>query len=53
MVVPKNQAKIDASMLEGDWYGAENDYQIIIYYRSFGARYDRVIGFQKIQSSRQ
>jgi hypothetical protein len=52
-VVPRKTGKPDYSMLEGDWYETENEYHIIIYYRPFGARYDRVIGYQKVLSSRR
>jgi hypothetical protein len=33
-----------ASLFEGSHYETENDYNVIIYYRSSMARYDRVIG---------
>ena len=52
-VVPKKTQIPDFSMLEGDWYETENEYHIVIYYRSFGARFDRVIGYQKVNSSRR
>ena len=53
VVVPRKTQKPDYSILEGDWYEAENEYHVVIYYRPFGARYDRVIGYQKAQSSRR
>ena len=31
--------------LEGGDYDAENEYDIFIYYRAFGERYDRIIGY--------
>jgi hypothetical protein len=52
-VVPRKTGIPDFSMLEGDWYETENEYHIIIYYRPFGARFDRVIGYQKVLSSRR
>lgn len=52
-VVPKKTQIPDFSMLEGDWYETENEYHIVIYYRPFGARFDRVIGYQKVNSSRR
>jgi hypothetical protein len=52
-VVPKKTLKPDYSMLEGDWYETENEYHVVVYYRPFGARYDRVIGYQKTLSSRR
>ena len=43
----------DISTLEGDWYGAQNDYTVIVYYRPFGARYDRIIGYLKYKIQAQ
>ncbi len=40
----------DTSALEGDWHETENDYLILIYYRPFGARYDRVIAAHSFKS---
>jgi len=34
----------ELSQTEGNWYETENDYTILVYYRPFGARFDRVIG---------
>lgn len=35
--------KFETSPLEGDWHETENKYSVIIYYRPFGGRYDRVL----------
>ncbi|GJM34502.1 MAG: DUF5103 domain-containing protein [Saprospiraceae bacterium] len=35
---------LNLSEIEGDWYEAENEYTILIYYRPFGERYDQLIG---------
>ncbi len=43
----------DISTLEGDWYGAQNDYTVIVYFRPFGARYDRIIGYLKYKIQAQ
>ncbi len=52
VVVPKNNpSKIDFTKLEGNWFATENEYQFIAYFRPFGARYDRVIGYQKYKSN--
>ncbi len=42
----------DLSELEGDWYETENEYQILVYYRPMGSRYDRLVGFSQISSTR-
>jgi hypothetical protein len=48
----KKQEKLDYMETEGSWYEAENEYQIFIYYRPFGERYDEVIGYQVFYSNR-
>ena len=35
---------------EGSWYEAEDDYLILIYFRPFGGRYDKIIAYQRINS---
>ncbi|HYV90794.1 MAG TPA: DUF5103 domain-containing protein [Chitinophagales bacterium] len=35
-----------SSLLEGNSYETENAYQILVYYRPFGSRYDQVIGYK-------
>jgi hypothetical protein len=49
---PNNASKASAnfSPIDGDWWETENVYTIIIYFRAFGERYDRVIGMGQIQS---
>jgi hypothetical protein len=42
--VPKNGGEIDFEPVEGNWYEARNDYTILVYYRPFGGRYERLIG---------
>lgn len=40
----------DVSLTEGNYFDAENDYYILIYYRPFGERYDRLIGLRTMNS---
>ncbi len=35
---------------EGDYWGTENSYMILVYYRPFGARADELIGFARLNS---
>ena len=30
--------------IEGDWHETENQYTILVYYKPFGERYDRLVG---------
>ncbi len=41
--MPDENNKPDTSPLEGDWYETENDYNIFVYYRPFGSRYDQLL----------
>ena len=44
IILPRGKEKGETSPLEGDFYTAENEYTILIYYRPMGERYDRLIG---------
>ncbi|MDD2612648.1 MAG: DUF5103 domain-containing protein [Bacteroidales bacterium] len=37
--------------LEGSYWETENEYQVYVYYRPIGERYDRLIGFKQIQTA--
>jgi hypothetical protein len=39
---------VDYSLAEGNFYEAENDYRILVYYRRTGKRYDELIGMKTI-----
>jgi Domain of unknown function (DUF5103) len=41
--VKKGTTKLDLTEIEGDWYETENEYNILVYYRAFGSRFDRLI----------
>ncbi len=43
----------DCAAIEGDWFETENEYTVLLYYRPFGERYDRVIGYGVINSRRR
>ena len=38
--------------IDGSFFQTENDYQVLVYYRPFGSRYDRVIGYGQVSSRR-
>lgn len=42
-VLPKNSKTPEFHITEGDFYETENNYTILIYYRSLGTRYDQLI----------
>ena len=43
-LVSNKDKSITFSKTEGNWHETENDYTILIYFRSFGDRYDRLVG---------
>jgi hypothetical protein len=40
----------DFSQAEGNYYGTENTYMVLVYYRSFNSRADEVIAFTRLNS---
>lgn len=36
-------------LIEGSFYETENEYQIYVYFRPMGARYDKLIGYKNLQ----
>ncbi|MEN9498057.1 MAG: hypothetical protein RL750_956 [Bacteroidota bacterium] len=41
----------DASAIEGDFWGTENQYFLLLYFRPFGARADELIGATELRSN--
>ncbi len=48
--VPEGSAVADHVNLEGSFWETENDYQIFVYYKPAGARYDRLVGYTQLNS---
>lgn len=46
--VSKTTGSFDEAEIEGSFTETENNYFIFVYYRGFGERYDRVIGYQRV-----
>jgi hypothetical protein len=51
LVVNHQTGAIDEEGLEGNSYQTRNTYQILLYYRPFGERYDRLLGFGGLDST--
>ena len=43
VVVNRETGAVDEEGVEGNWYEAANEYQILVYYRPFGIRYDQLV----------
>ncbi|MBQ4162925.1 MAG: DUF5103 domain-containing protein [Parabacteroides sp.] len=53
LFVPNNATIGETGPIEGNFYQAENEYSIYVYYRPMGARYDRLIGVKSIRNEMQ
>jgi len=51
-VTKDDSGYIDPTELEGSWFETENDYTVLLYYREFGAEFDRLIGSSTFNSNR-
>jgi len=49
----KDKSKPNFSEFEGNWYATENEYTILVYYRPFGSRYDRIMASLTLSSLRR
>ncbi len=51
----KKQAGVQPSLenTEGNYWGTENGYMIMVYFRPFGARADELVGFSRVNSAFQ
>jgi len=50
LFVPTGESKGKLTMTEGDFFQAENEYTITVYYRALGGRFDRLIGKTTIRN---
>ncbi|WP_428329132.1 DUF5103 domain-containing protein [Mucilaginibacter sp.] len=48
--VDKASGKADATALEGSYFETENDYQLLVYYRPPGSRWEELIGYKLLNS---
>lgn len=46
--IPFKTNSFDESAIEGSFSSTENSYEILVYYRDFGSRYDKLIGYKRI-----
>lgn len=53
VVVDRRTGKIDPDGLEGNWSFTGNQYTVLVYFRPFGARYDRLMGAVTLNSIRK
>ena len=50
---PQKGNTVALENIEGDYWGTENGYMIMVYFRPFGARSDELVGFTRVNSAFQ
>lgn len=53
LFVPNGQSQGETGPIEGNFYQTGNEYNIYVYYRPMGARYDRLIGVTTVKNAMQ
>ena len=51
--VPDGSGVGQTGPAEGNFYEAENEYQVYIYHRPFGGRYDRLVATQQVKFAQE
>ena len=51
--VPEDSGVGHTAPAEGNFYEAENEYQVYIYHRPFGGRYDRLVAAQQVKFAQE
>jgi len=51
--VNRADSRTDTGIIEGNFHETENDYYIYVYFREPGSRYDRLIGYERLNVLRQ
>jgi hypothetical protein len=50
LYVPTGSTKGSTAQIEGDFWETENEYEIFVYHRPTGGRFDRLIGYRMLSS---
>jgi len=51
--VPKSTGVPDDTTFEGSYFETENDYQVLVYYRRTGARWDELVGYRLVNTTKR
>jgi hypothetical protein len=52
VLVDDKLGAVDLTHFEGSHFDTENTYSILVYYKPFGARYERCVGYSRVSSQR-
>jgi len=48
---PVNSRMASSKLIEGSYWQTENEYEVYVYYRAVGERYDKLIGYKQIKTT--
>lgn len=48
-----NESQFDINTLEGSYFETENEYEVLVYFRALGSRYDQLAGHVYLQPNRR
>jgi hypothetical protein len=48
---PSGSKQASSFKTEGSYWQTENEYQVYVYYRPLGGRYDQLIGFNELKTA--
>ncbi len=48
--IKKKKAALEFNQTEGNYWETENDYTVLVYYRSFSGRHDELVGYTTVNS---
>ena len=51
LFVQKGETKGNSALIEGSFWETENEYEIFVYHRPIGSRYDKLIGYQSLRAN--
>jgi len=51
--VPKTTGVPDDTTFEGSFFETENDYEVLVYYRRIGARWDELVGYRLLNTTKR
>ena len=46
--LPEGSTQYDLTTLEGSYSLTENYYEVLVYFRPIGARYDQMVGYNRV-----
>lgn len=48
-----NDGEFDPQFFEGNYYETENEYEVMVYFRNLGSRYDQLVGYVYLHPNRR